>query len=350
MFRGARVISRQLRATPGPTRRALVAGGAAAFSSIALIKAPAKAAQFEFKTATNLAVDHPSTVRLAQMWAAIERESGGRIQIQFFPNSLLGSEVAMFTQLRLGAIQFFLISPGNFATVVPAAEISFLGFAYKDADEALRVMDGSLGAYVRQEAAAKGLYVFKNMWDSGMFQITSSSHPIRNADDMHGFKIRVTEGKITIDLFKTLEASPVPLSYAEIYTSLQTKIVDGVATPLVTIEAARWYEVQKYVSLTNHAWSGLWLIANGSAWNGLPSDLQAIVERNHAKYANLERADTKAKNKAAIEQILHQGLLINTVDQSVFRARLRPYYEYWANAFGPKEWGLMQTSLGHNLG
>jgi TRAP-type transport system periplasmic protein len=331
------------------SRRGFIAGTAFGLAAIAIAKGPAKAAQFEFRCASDLATAHPSSIRMNQMWAAVEQESGGRIHTQFFPNSQLGGELAMLSQLRLGALQFQLISPGNLASVVPATNIVYLGFAFHDAAEALRVFDGPLGGYLRSEVAAKGMHACRTIWDSGMIQITSGTHPIKVPDDFHGFKIRITESKITTELFKALEANPVALPTAEIYSALQTKVVDGTTSALVNIQAQKWFEVQKYICMTNHAWNGPLLIANAGVWQGLPADLQEIVERNNYKYAMIERADTKIANETAARQIASAGLIFNTIDSPAFQSRLRKYYESWASEFGPKEWGLLQTSIHRHL-
>jgi TRAP-type transport system periplasmic protein len=330
-------------------RGSFVVGSAAAYATAGFGRGAATAAQFEFKCASGLPGNHPTSVHLTEMWATIEQESGGRIHTQFFPNGQLGGESALFTQLRVGAVTFFLIAAPNIASVVPMADICFLGFAFKDPDEGLRAMNGALGGYLRDEIAAKELHALRSLWGSGMFEIGSNSHPIRTPDDLQGFKIRVSAGKINVDLFKTLGASPLPLNFTEVYTSLQTKIIDGTSTPLVTMETARLYEVQKYISLTNHGWSGLMLIANGDSWKSLPPDLQEIVERNNTKYAALENREIKAGEVSVAAQLMRQGVLINQVDQTPFRTRLRSYYEYWANAFGPRVWGALENSLGRKL-
>ena len=283
------------------------------------------------------------------MWAAIERESGGRIHTQLFPNSQLGGDTAMFTQLRSGALQFFIIPPGNLSSVVPVADISYLGFAFDSADDALRVMDGALGAYVRQEVAGKGIYAFRNMWDGGMFQIGSNSRAIRSPEDLKGFRLRVTASKITIDLFREIGASPTTLNTAEIYTGLQTKIVDGEVSPLISIKTLRWYEVNKFISTTNHNWSGYWLIANGETWKSLPTDLQEIIERNNAKYAAMERKDSKELNASLAAELAKLGLGFNSVDQAPFRQLLGSYYKTWASAFGPTAWNHLQNSVRQRL-
>src|SRR6202035_4959644 len=117
--------------------------------------------------------------------------------------------------------QLFLISAGNLATLVPPVDIVNLGFAFQDEDEAARVGNGALGDYLRSVSAAKGIYPLRTVWQAGMFHIASGSHPIRTPDDLHGFKLRVVESRIQIDLFKGLGATPTPLSFGEIYTALQ---------------------------------------------------------------------------------------------------------------------------------
>jgi TRAP-type transport system periplasmic protein len=331
------------------SRRGFMVSGSAALAAAGVVTAPARAAQFEFKCACDLPLDHPATIRMQQMWGTIALESSGRIHTQFFPNNQLGGEGAVFTQLRVGALQFMLTTPGTLASVVPAANIAYLGFAFKDADDALRVMDGQLGSYICAEIASKGLYGFRTFWDSGMLQVSSSARPIREPGDLRGLKIRVVETKILVDLFKALGASPTPMGSSELYSALQTKVVDGTSAPLVTLESARWYEAQKYISLTNHSWSGLISIANESAWKSLPADLQGVIERNNGKYSALARANTKALNQSMAAKLTSQGLLINAVDQAPFRALLKPYYSSWAGAFGPAQWGLLETALGKKL-
>ena len=158
------------------------------------------------------------------------------------------------------------------------------------------------------------------------------------------------QSKVSVDLFKFLGANPTPLDFGEaLYTALQTRLVDGESAPFVSIETSRFFEVNKYISMTNHAWSGPWHVANGDAWKSLPPDLQGIVERNNTKYAKLERRDAKLGDVAMAGKLARQGMIINRVDQAPFHAPLRPYYEEWAKEFGPTEWGLLESSLGRKL-
>jgi TRAP-type transport system periplasmic protein len=336
-------------ANPSASRRRFAIASTAALASVGF-SIPARAAQFEFKCSSDLPIDHPSTPRLVEMWAAIEKESGGRIHTQFFPANQLGGPESMQQQLRLGAVTFNYVAPGNMSSIIPAADICYLGFAYKDTAEALHVMDGPVGAYLLDAAASSGLHALRTFWNSAMYQISSSSHPIRTPDDLRGFKIRVAPSKISVDLFKALGAVSTPLGANEIYTALQTKLVDGTATSMVTIEASKFYEVQKYVSITNHAWNGQWVIANGEAWKSLGPELQALVERNNTKYGMLERVDADKLSASVADKLRSQGMTLNQVDVAPFRPLLRGYFQYWADAFGSKPWGMLEASLGRKLG
>ena len=307
------------------------------------------APQFEVKAGSDLGPDHPSVVRMTEMWAAIGRESGGRIHGRVFPDNQLGSMASMLTQLRAGAIQSLVLGGSNLAPVVPIADISNLGYAGKDAEEVLRVMDGPLGEYVRSEALARGIYAFSPMWDGGMYQLGLTPRPVRAPEDLHGLKIRCATSKIAVELLHTLGAVPSPIIITEAYSGLQTKLIDGESAPLVLIETSRLFEVNKYISLTNHAWSGEWLIANGDFWKSLPADLQAICDRNARKYALLGRRDTKQMSVALVDKLARQGLTINRVDAAQFIPLLKPYYAQFAGVFGAKAWGLLEGSLGRKL-
>jgi TRAP-type transport system periplasmic protein len=333
---------------PGASRRRFLAAWAATLTPFTIVRAPAGAAQYQFKYGSGLTAEHPQSVRCRQMWAAIERESGGRIHTEMFLNNQLGSDAAMLSQLRLGAIQFLGVG-GPLQPVVPAVDILSVCFAFRSEDEALHTADGPLGDYLRKEILAKDIYPLRKMWASGMRQMTSSTHPIRTADDLNGFKIRVVNSRISIDFYKTLGASPQPLPNNEMYTALQTKLVDGNDISLVTTEQQRLYEVQKYLSLTYHAWANLWLLASADVWRSLPADLQEIIERNNTKHVLLERRDANALNASLANKLERRGLTVNRPDQASFQRRLPSYYASCATTFGSTAWGLLQGSVSAKL-
>ena len=333
--------------TRSPRRTFLTRTAAAAsFASIGIVRAPAKAAEFSYKYASNVDVSHPLNVRMVQFWSEVKKETNGRLEVQNFPNNQLGGDTAMLSQLCSGALQFFTLDGGILQSVVPVAAIQGVGFAFKDAAQAFGAFDGALGDYVRREIKAKGIWVFDKMWDIGMRNVTSSKGPIRTADDLANFKIRTPPGKLWVDLFKALGASPTAINFSEVYTALQTKVVDGQENPPAVIQTARLFEVQKFLSITNHMWSAWHMLANLDAWNALPKDVQAIVARNAAKYALLERRDNQVLNETLVDKLRREGMVVNAADVSGFRPRLAGFYKQYRAEFGETAWGLLEQTSG----
>ena len=324
----------------------ITAAGAAA--SLPLGVAHAQKAEFSYKYANNLPVTHPMNVRAKEMVDAIRADTKGRVEIQVFPNNQLGKESDMLTQLRSGALEFFTLSGLILSTLVPTASITGIGFAFPDYDAVWKALDGELGAYVRAQIAKAGIVAMDRIWDNGFRQITSSSKPINTADDLRGFKIRVPVSPLWTSMFKALEASPASINFAEVYSALQTKIVDGQENPLAIIATAKLYEVQKYCSITNHMWDGFWFLANGKAWEALPPDLRAIVAR-HVNAAGVnERADVAKLNASLQKELTEKGLVFNQARSDTFRDRLRKagFYEEWKGKYGNEGWALLEKYSG----
>jgi TRAP-type transport system periplasmic protein len=329
----------------GRHRRRFALGAVAAMVGIGFVRAAVSAATFSYKAANNMPVEHPINVRLRQMAEEIKRETNGRLDISNYPNSVLGGETAMMSQLRLGALEFF-VNVGALAPVVPVANIQGVPFAFKSYREVFAAQDGDLGAYVRKECAAKGIFAFAKTWDVGFRQITNSKKPIKTPDDMVGLKMRVPVIPIYLATFKALGAAPTPMELAQTYTSLQTHLIDGSENSYALIDQFHWYEVQKYLSITNHIWAGDWLIANGEKWNALPADIQAVVEKSAAKYALLQRRDSELLNASVADKLKREGMLFNTTDREAFRSRLGPAYQEWKKEFGGTVWEALEKYTG----
>lgn len=325
------------------SRHGFVAGAAAAFASISVIK-PAQAADFDLKYGHDLPADHPVNVRSVEAFGRIKAATNGRVQIKSFPTSQLGSDPAMLSQLRSGALEM-LAFPGAFLnSVVPLASIENLAYAFPNRDAVFHAMDGELGKVIRDEIQSKGIVVFENIWENGFRDITTSTKPIRNVNDLAGLKIRVSPGKIRIDTFQSLGASPTPISLSELYTSLQTHVVDGQENPLLLIEQQKFYEVQKYVSMSDHIWSGYWTLVNQDVWNRMPKDIQTIVSREMNRAVLLARNDNVILNRSVRDKLTRRGMLFNEVDKDSFRKKLADakYYERWKAEFGSKAWAALE--------
>jgi TRAP-type transport system periplasmic protein len=327
-------------------RSKLLAGGLATYGAIGIVRSPARAAQFEYKLALTDPIDYPSSVRLIQMTNAVAAETNGRMQIKVYPNSILGSSASMLTQLRLGVVHFFASNHYGFSPLVPLIQIDSVGFAFSSPKQPLALLDGDLGVFLRKEFAAKGMYLFERSFDIGFRQVTSGTKPIRIAADFNDFKIRVPPAPIFVDLFKTLGSSPVPIDSNELYTALQTHLVDGQEVSMQGMESYRTYEVQKYLSVTNHLWVGIYMAANGNAWNALPPDIQEIIKRNTVKYTLMERKDIGFTNTSLTDKLKRQGLTFITPDIAGMRARLAPYYGRWKNELGSTAWSILEAGVG----
>lgn len=331
------------------TRRQLIASAsAAALPTLALRPAQA-AAEFTFKYGNNLPVSHPMNARAQEMAAAINAESKGRIDFQVFPNNQLGNDTDMLSQVRSGALDFFTLSPLILGTLVPSAQISGVGFAFKDYGQVWAAMDGDLGAHVRKEIAAKSsLFAFEKIWDNGYRQITTSTKAITTPEDLKGLKIRIPPSPFWSSMFKAFESSPQTINFAEVYSALQTKVADAQENPLAIIATAKLNEVQKFCSITNHMWDGFWFLGNKKSFERLPADLQAIVTKHINAAALKQRDDVRKLNDGLMGDLKAKGMQFNTTDAELFRKKLRAagFYAEWHKKFGEEAWGVLEKYTG----
>lgn len=334
------------------TRRRFVAraatSAAVAIAAPAVLTGRAHAAEFSLKYANNLPLTHPMNARAQEAVAKIKADSKGRVEIEIFPNNQLGGDTDMLSQVRTGAIDYFTLSGLILATLVPVASINGIGFAFKNYDQVWAAMDGALGAHVRGAVAKAGLHSLDKIWDNGYRQITSSTKPINSPDDLKGFKIRVPVSPLWTSMFKAFEASPASINFSEVYSALQTHIVEGQENPLAIIETAKLYEVQKYCSVTNHMWDGFWMLANAQSWAKLPADLQEIVARNFNEAALNERADVAKLNASLADSLKAKGMVFNAPDTEPFRAALRKagFYAEWKGKYGDEAWAVLEKYAG----
>jgi len=318
--------------------------------AVSVLGAPlvARAADIELRYGNNLPLSHPLNIRAQQVADRVKERTSGRVDIKIFPNNQLGGDTDMLSQVRSGAITFFTPSALVIATLVPVAAINAVGFAFADYDQVWSAMDGSLGAHVRAAIARTNLHAFEKIWDNGFRQMTTSGRPIEDAKDMAGLKIRVPVSALSLSMFKALDSSPTSLQFSEVYTSLQTKIVDAQENPISIIQVAKLYEVQKYCALTNHIWDGFWFVANGRAWNELPDDVRTIVTEAINEAGLQQRADVKAMNETVQADLKAKGLVFNTTVPDSFRAKLREagFYKEWKERFGADSWSLLDQQVG----
>lgn len=334
-------------AEPRMTRRGLLAAGAA-LPLFGILSRQASAAEFAFKFATGQDPTHPINTRSAEALDRIREATGGRVDIKLFPANQLGSDTDLLSQVRSGGVEFFNLSTSVLATLVPAAGIVNTGFAFTDYASVWKAMDGELGQSIRAQIGKAGLISVSKFNDNGFRQITTSTKPIASPIDLQGLKLRVPPAPMLTSLFKALGAGPAPINFNEVYSSLQTKVVEGQENPLAIIASARLYEVQKYCSLTSHVWDGYAILGNRRAWGKLPEDLRMTVSRELDRSADDERADIARLSGSLRQDLAAKGLAFNEVDKEAFRAALAKtsFYADWKAKYGAEAWGLLEQVTG----
>ena len=333
---------------PTLSRRQLTTASLAALPLVVVRTRPARAAEFSYKFASNLPAAHPLNVRAGEAAARILEATGGQVEVRLFPNNQLGSDTDTLSQLRSGAVEFFTLSGLILSTLVPAASINGVGFAFKDYEQVWAAMDGKLGEYVRAEIGRRGLVAMDRIWDNGFRQITTSTKPISTPADLRGMKLRVPVSPLWTSMFTALGAAPASINFSEVYSALQTKIVDGQENPLAIIDTAKLFEVQRFCSLTNHMWDGFWFLANRRAFERLPKNAQEVVSGEINRAALEERSDVAKLNAELQGKLAGAGLQFNPVDAAAFRDQLRTagFYKEWRGKYGDEAWGVLEAAVG----
>ncbi len=323
------------------SRRGFIGGTAA----IILAGSSAKAADIGWRLGSSQPLDSPNVIRRKEMAERVRAETNGRLQIEVFGAGALGSDNAMLAMLQKSELEMYMA--GNvLGPLVPVTEMPGLPFTFTTPDDVFAALDGELGDYIRAELLAKGIYQFRYGFDNGFHHLTTSTKPIRSVEDLVGMTIRTPVQKMTVDFFETLGAKPKTFTLSRLYEVLKDKTCDGQTDPLGLIILMKLYEVQSYLSLTNHWWSGFTLTASAASWKSLPEDLQQVVEK-HAKTAALaQRQDVAAMNAGAVEVLRSKGMVVNECDTSGFKKPLAAFYARWKDVYGAKAWALLENRVG----
>jgi tripartite ATP-independent transporter DctP family solute receptor len=330
------------------TRRDLLKTvGSAALVGLAGKSAFAQNGTFNYNVASNVPTTHPIFIRMTEAVEKIKAETGGKVVISIFPNGQLGSDTDMLSQVRSGGIDLLTMPGVVLANLVSMASLNSVGFIFPDYATVWKAMDGDFGKYIRSHIEKANLVVFDKVWDNGFREI-SSSRPIATAADMSSLKIRVPVSPLLLSLFKSLGASPTPINFNELYSALQTKVVEAQENALPLFASAKLYEVQKYISLTGHTWDGYWLIANKRSFEALPPNYREIVQRHINAAAVAQRADSEKQSLSLQAELTAKGLTISKPDIASFRAVLQKagFYKEWKGKFGDEAWAQLEAVAG----
>lgn len=302
---------------------------------------------FNYKAATNVPVSHPIFIRLSEAVERIKVETGGKVIISIFPNGQLGSDTDMLSQVRSGGIDFLTMPGVVLANLVPMASLNSVGFIFPDYPTVWKAMDGQFGNYMRSHITKANLVVFDKIWDNGFRHVTSYK-PITTAADMAGLKIRVPVSPLLLSLFKSLGAAPSPINFNELYSALQTKVVEAQENALPLFTTAKLYEVQKNVALTAHTWDGYWFLANKRSFAALPAPLRDIVSKHIDAAALDQRMDSEKQAVTLQQDLIAKGLVFTKPELKTFKDALQKanFYGEWKVKFGDEAWAQLEAVAG----
>ena len=265
----------------------------------------------------------------------VEAQTGGKIKVQIFPSSLLGSGVQSVEQLQAGAIEAASLPTGWVAPLAPSVQILDLPFLFPNRAAAHRVLDGPTGAAIL-EPLQKVNITGIGYWESGFKQFTGN-FPIRTPADYKGHKIRTMPAPVIQEQFKSFGAIPTTISFGELYSALQQGVVDGQENPIVTIAAMRFFEVQKFLTLSNHGFIAYVFMINKPFLDRLPADQRDILLKA-AREATLFQRDLLQKaEEAHLETFRKAGIQISTLtpeQRAEFEKASAPVYDWYAKNFG----------------
>ncbi len=331
------------------TTRRWFLGSAAGLLAAPAIARPAHAADVTWRLGHTAPTGFPLHKRLLEAAEQVAKQSGGRMAIQILPDSQLGSQVGLLSQVRSGALDMSALTGQVLATAQALAGLPMAGFAFADYAAVWPAMDGELGQTIRQQMQLRvGITLLDRIWDFGFRVVSTADKPIHAPADLQGLRIRTPVEPELVTLFQALQAKPIATSLAEVYPALARRQLDGQEGLLALIPAARFQDVQKYCALTNHLWDGQWITVSANAWRSLPESLKTIVGTAFGDAALKQRADT-AESTAKIQAALTEGgMKFNSVDPAGFRAALKQasYYRDLRKRLGDRYWDVLEKYSG----
>ncbi len=318
-----------------PWRRALVslAAGAALFGAMAAQAQDVKERTLRF--AFSLAQDHPLGTGARKFADAVAQKSGGKMKVALFPGAVLGSDPQNLSAIRGGTLDFTSMATGLVASIDKQQMVFDLPFLFNNAQEAYAIADGPIGRRLMDDLAPHGV-VGLGVWDLGFRHLTNSRRPIARMEDIQGLKIRVIASPIFIDLFTTLGANPVPMTFGELYGALESRTVDGQDNPLGVIESAKFAEVQKFLSLSRHVYTGMPLLMSKKTWDGMSETERRIIRESAEEAKKLQREVTQAKEAQAIDG-LKKTMQVNEVsapELARLRQKVQPVVDKFSREVG----------------
>ncbi len=269
----------------------------------------------------------PYAVGARAFKSAVERETRGTVEVQLFPNRQLGDERPMLEGMRFGTVDAGIITNAVIAQIEPSFQVNDLPFLFANQAQAHRVLDGAVGAELTKRLSAKGIQVLGFM-EGGFRNMLNNKRPVNTPADVQGVKYRVMQNPMFIDMFNALGGAAVPMAWGETFTAVQQGTIDGLEIPVAVIESNKYYEVTKYLSLTNHTYSMIGLVMGKRAMDKLNPEQRAAVLSASKSATAIQRQVAAADANSTLKTLEKQGMKINVVaDVGPFRKSVAPVYE-----------------------
>ena len=316
----------------------------------AALAAGAAQAQFKernFRVSNGVNKEHPMGNGLAKMGACTLEKSGGKMKIQPFWDGALGSDLTSTQSVRTGSLEMVITSTAPVVSIVPELGVFDLPFLFNTASEADKVLDGKSGEWFAAKLPAVGL-VNLAWWENGFRHTTNSKRPINKVEDFEGVKMRVMQNTIFLDTFKTLGSNAVPMAFTEVYSALETKTVDGQENPFSNIENMKFYEVQKYLTLTKHAYSPTLVLFSKKIWDTLSPQEQTTLRECAVQGREEQRRANRAQEARSVDSLKAKGMAVNEIapaEMQRIRDRSSVIYERHAKAIGDEAITMVTSEL-----
>jgi len=288
------------------------------------------------KLGTSLPDTHPQTIGARKFAELADKKSNGRIKITVYSAAQLGSDQQMQAALRGGTQEFTVPSTATLANLVKEFGVIGLPFSFANEKQADAVLDGPFGQSLLARLPEKEL-VGLGFWENGFRNFTNSKRPITRVDDLAGLKVRTMQNNLYIDLFNGLGANAVPMPVNELFTALETRAVDAQENPFTVVHAQKFYDVQKYLSTTCHAYDALVLIAGKKFWDGLKPEDRASLQDAAREATLFQRQTSRELNTRMRGELIKLGMLVNDVpdaERQRMREKLAPVIAKHQTAVG----------------
>lgn len=270
--------------------------------------------------------DHPYSQTMTRFSDLVGERTGGKVDVLLYPSAQLGSATEMIEGLRIGSLDMVLTAPAYFRSHVPEMDVLLIPFLIADADHYENVMAGKVGQFITARLEERG-FVNLAYYYGGMRHFTNNRNPINTPGDMTGLKMRVPGLPVIIKSFEKFGVLPTPVAFADLYTALQTGLVDAQENPVAQIDDSKFYEVQKFLSLSGHQVTPVGLVIGSRSFERLPADFQKVLAETALEVVPWSRANFEKVELETLEALKARGMQVNAVaDKAGFKKAVEPLY------------------------